>query len=196
MENDDHVTFSAADALAASRTHRERQQTQLNRHLHACKLRLKRFITANPDKTWIVYKVPLVVIGSALKEAKTIINSIIHSLRSDGFSVDYLGSNIIFISWKSARHERKRDYVNEAILGDHAHRSASRLLSASRHAAAAAATAPATGAAGHQVMALTAQNLNRLQLPPPLVVSDVDRTRNRLNREIEKRIQMYANRAA
>jgi len=120
--------------------------------------------------------VPMVVVGSALREAKSVLNHMIHSLKNDGFSVDYLGSNLIFISWKPAAINSKyevKDYVRHAQLGF-----PSEKRSRKHHEA-------------PTIVPLTQENLNRTGPGPPVYVSDTERTKARLDREIQKRLQVY-----
>lgn len=173
MEEDSHVRFTAHDATRANGMFYVREHQSHNKHLNACKLRLKRFISEHPEQTFLVYQVPLVVVGSALREAKAVLNHMIHSLKNDGFSAEYLGSNLLFISWKPAANNPKnevKDYVRHAQMGFPAERR-------NKHR--------------HRVVPLTQENLERQGPGPPMPVSDVERTKARLDREIQKRMQVY-----
>jgi len=109
-----------------------------------------------------------------LREA--VLNHMIHSLRNDGFSTEYLGSNLLFISWKAAvtnpKHEVK-DYVRHAQMGFPAERRSSK-----RHQ-------------DPTVVPLTQENLRRTGPGPPLSVSDTVHTKTRMDREIQRRLQVY-----
>ena len=170
MEEDDMPRLTAADATRANALFFEREHNSHNRHVRACKGRLQRFIRDHPEQTFLVYQVPMVVVGSALREAKSVINHMIHALRADGFDAAYLGSNLIFISWRPAtpnpRHAVK-DYVRHAQMGFPATRSRTR------------------------VVPLTSENLAKRGPGPPVAVSDVERTKMRMDREISKRLQQY-----
>ena len=176
MEEDSHVRFTANDATKANGMFFVREHQSHNKHLNACKLRLKRFISEHPEQTFLVYQVPLVVVGSALREAKAVLNHMIHSLKNDGFSAEYLGSNLLFISWKPAvnnPNNEVKDYVRHAQMGFPAER-----RNKHRH--------------HRTVVPLTQENLERQRGPgPPMPVSDVERTKARLDREIQKRMQVY-----
>jgi len=175
MEEDSYINFNAADATRANGMYYTREHQAHNKHLNACKLRLQRFIKEHPEQTFLVYQVPMVVVGSALREAKSVLNHMIHSLRNDGFSADYLGSNLIFISWKPAtineRHEVK-DYVTHAQMGFPSEKRSRKQQ-------------PPT------VVPLTQENLRRTGPGPPVHVSDTERTKARMDREIQKRLQVY-----
>jgi hypothetical protein len=174
MEEDSHVRFTANDATKANGMFFVREHQSHNKHLNACRLRLKRFISQHPEQTFLVYQVPLVVVGSALREAKSVLNHMIHSLRNDGFSAEYLGSNLLFISWKAAANNPKnevKDYVRHAQMGFPTERR-------NKHRQ-------------RTIVPLTQENLERRGPGPPLFVSDVERTKARLDREIQKRMQVY-----
>tara|TARA_Y100001936_G_C16086897_1_gene682425 strand:- start:3611 stop:4243 length:633 start_codon:yes stop_codon:yes gene_type:complete len=176
MEEDSLIRFTASDATRANVNFYNREHEAHRKHLNACKLRLKRFITEHPEQTFLVYQVPLVVVGSALREAKAILNHMIHSLKIDGFNAAYLGSNLLFISWKSADPDSRtnvKDYVKHAQLGFPSERK-----KRSSHR-------------GENVVPLTQENLELRGPGPPLLVSDVERTKERLDREIQKRMQNY-----
>lgn len=175
-EDDSYIKLTALDATRANGMYHQREHQGHNKHLNACKLRLKRFITEHPEQTFLVYQVPMVVVGSALREAKSVLNHMIHSLRGDGFAAEYLGSNLIFISWKAAvanpEHE-VQDYVRHAQLGFPSERRARRRNDAP------------------VVVPLTQENLQRSGPGAPVAVSDTERTRARMDREIRKRLQAY-----
>ena len=176
MEDDSYINFNASDATRANGMHYTREHQSHNKHLNACKLRLKRFLKEHPEQTFLIYQVPMVVVGSALREAKSVLNHMIHSLRNDGFSAEYLGSNLIFISWKAAvtnsKHEVK-DYVRHAQMGFPSERRPRK-----RHE-------------DPTIVALTQENLRRTGPGSPIDVSDTERTKTRMDREIQKRLQVY-----
>lgn len=177
MEEDSKIILSASDATKANGMYHVREHQSHNKHVNACKLRLKRFLREHPEQTFLVYQVPLVVVGSALREAKSILNHMIHSLRNDGFSVDYLGSNFLFISWKPATPNTNevKDYVQHAQMGFPSERRRRRGV-----------------VGGHStVVPLTQENLQQRGPGPPVVVSDADRTASRMNREIQRRLKIY-----
>jgi hypothetical protein len=174
--HEDSVRLSASDATQANGKYHLREHQSHNKHLNACKLRLKRFVGEHPEQTFLVYQVPMVVVGSALREAKGILNHIIHSLRTDGFSAEYLGSNLLFISWSAAPRNslyEVQDYVQHAQMGFPSAERRSRRKNVSH------------------VVPLTAENIERRGPGPPMVITDVERTKARLDREIQKRIQVY-----
>lgn len=165
------MQFTASDATRANAEHYQKEQQAHNKHLNACKLRLRRFIREQPQQTFLVYQVPIIVIGSALREAKSVINHMIHSLRKDGFSAEYLGSNLLFISWKAARRENVvNDYVKHAELGFPGERRRT---------------------ATHVIAPLTRENIQRRGPGPAIIMNDTERTKARLDREILKRMQRY-----
>ena len=173
-EEDSHIRFTASDATRANGLYHQREHQSHNKHLNACKVRLKRFIQEHPEQTFLVYQVPMVVVGSALREAKSVLNHMIHSLRNDGFVVEYLGSNLLFISWKAAvanPENEVKDYVRHAQMGFPSevrrHRSST------------------------TVVPLTQENLQRRGPGPPVTVSDTERTKARMDREIQKRLEIY-----
>ncbi len=169
------VRFSASDATRAHGMHATREIQSYTKHLNACKVRLKRFISEHPDQTFLVYAVPMIVVGSALRDAKAILNHMIHRLREDGFTAHYLGSNLIFIQWQpSERHDWPKDYVQGA-----AHQRATHQTRAS-----------AVGAS-YPLTQENVQDLERRGPGPPVVVSDQDRVKFRLDNEIKKRLTSY-----
>lgn len=176
MEEDSYVNFNASDATRANGMYYTREHQSHNKHLNACKLRLQRFIREHPEQTFLVYQVPMVVVGSALREAKSVLNHMIHSLRNDGFSAEYLGSNLLFISWKPAttnpEHEVK-DYVKHAQMGFPSEKRSRKHRE------------PPT------IVPLTQENLRRSGPGPPINISDTERTKTRMDREIQKRLQVY-----
>lgn len=176
-EDNSYIQFTASDATRANGAYYQREYYTNSKHVNACKLRLKRFITDHPEQTFLIYQVPMVVIGSALRDAKTVLNHIIHSLRNDGFCAEYLGSNLLFISWNAAAsndRQKVKDYVEQAQLGFDPRRRIRR-------------------PAAPTVVPLTKENLVRNGPGPPLPVSDNDRIKARMNREIQQRLQIYAN---
>ena len=176
MEEDSYINFNASDATRANGMYYTREHQSHNKHLNACKLRLQRFIRDHPEQTFLIYQVPMVVVGSALREAKAVLNHMIHSLRNDGFSVEYLGSNLIFISWKPAamnKNNEVKDYVRHAQMG---------FPSEKR---------PRKQREEPTVVSLTQENLRKTGPGPPMHVSDTERTKARMDREIQKRLQIY-----
>ena len=67
MEDDSYITLNASDATRANGMYHAREHQSHNKHLNACKLRLQRFIKEHPDQTFLIYQVPMVVVGSALR---------------------------------------------------------------------------------------------------------------------------------
>lgn len=175
MEEDSYIHFNASDATRANGMYYTREHQSHNKHLNACKLRLKRFLQEHPEQTFLIYQVPMVVVGSALREAKSVLNHMIHSLKNDGFSAHYLGSNLIFISWKpavtNAKHEIK-DYVRHAQMGFPSEKRSQKRQEPT-------------------VVPLTQENLRRTGPGAPINVSDTERTKTRIDREIQKRLQVY-----
>jgi hypothetical protein len=175
-EEDLNINLTASDATRANGMYYVREHQSHNKHLNACKLRLRRFIKEHPEQTFLVYQVPMVVVGSALREAKSVLNHMIHSLRNDGFSAEYIGSNLIFISWKAAVEKGRdevKDYVRHAQMGFPSEKR-SRKENKER-----------------TIVPLTEENLQRRGPGSPIVVSDTERTRARMDREIQKRLQVY-----
>ena len=175
-EEDSYLHFTASDATKANGMYYQREHQSHNKHLNACKVRLKRFIMEHPEQTFLVYQVPMVVVGAALREAKSVLNHMIHALRNDGFTAEYLGSNLIFISWKPATsnpNNEVKDYVRHAQMGFPVER-----RSRKQHQA-------------PMVLPLTQENLQRTGPGPPVNVSDTERTKVRMEREIQKRLQVY-----
>ncbi len=169
MEDDSLIRFSASDATREHEVHALRETHSYTKHLNACKTRLRRFIKEHPEQTFLVYAVPMIVVGSALRDAKSIINHIIHRLRKDGFDSHYLGSNLIFIQWNaSERHDGPHDYVT---------------ASKKRRSVATSnlVTTP-----------LTSDALAARRGPgPPIIVSDQERTKARLEYEMQRRLSSY-----
>ena len=175
-EEDSYISFSASDATRANGMYHNREHQSHNKHLNGCKMRLKRFIQEHPEQTFLIYQVPMVVVGSALREARSVLNHMIHSLKNDGFSAEYLGSNLLFISWKAAVANPKhavKDYVSHAQMGFPSERRSRKRQQEP------------------MVVSLTQENLQRTGPGPPANVSDTERTKARRDREIQKRLQVY-----
>lgn len=172
------LRFSAMDATRAHAQHMAKEEQGYKRHLHACKLRLKRFIRDHPTQTHLVYQVPMVVVGYALRDAKLVLNHIIHQLRKDGFVAHYLGSNIIFISWEPAAPRAQTkvlDYVQEATM--HVQPA---VYAPSLHAREAPTVVP-----------LSQMHLQRRGPGPSIRVGNHGLTKTRLDRELQKRLAVY-----
>ena len=93
------VRFTARDAASASASSLQKTYFTYSRFANACRVRLKRFVSEHPEQKFLVYAVPLVLMGGALHEPKIALNHVIHELKRDGFDASYLGENLIFISW-------------------------------------------------------------------------------------------------
>ena len=95
----DSVRFTAKEAVSASTSSLQKTYFTYSRFANACRVRLKRFVHEHPEQKFLVYAVPLVLMGGALHEPKVALNHVIHELKRDGFDASYLGENLIFISW-------------------------------------------------------------------------------------------------
>jgi hypothetical protein len=114
----DIVKFTAKDAAAAARQASERSTFAYSRFSNACRVRLKRFVTDHPNQKFMIYAVPLVLAGGALHDAREAINHVIHDLQRDGFHAQYLGENLIYISWSTpVSNQKVNDYVSLATIG-------------------------------------------------------------------------------
>jgi hypothetical protein len=174
MEELQEIRFSAADAARRNGEHAEREYHAYRRFTTACKARLQRFITEHPEQTFLVYAVPMVIVGASLKDAKGAINHIIHDLKKEGFDAYYLGENLIFIQWKPAprgQYEVK-DYVEGALAPRRSRQ-----------------VVPPT----QQSLQAHGQLSHRSQRGPgaPIIASDSERYKLRLERELHDRMQSY-----
>lgn len=114
----DTVKFTARDAATAGRQAGEKSYFMYSRFANACRVRLKRFVTDHPTQKFMIYAVPLVLVGGALHDARDAINHVMHELQRDGFFARYLGENLIYISWSPATATKHvNDYVYEATIG-------------------------------------------------------------------------------
>ena len=115
----DSVKFTAKDAAAAASTLVERNYHTYGRFANACRVRLRRFVQENPQQQFMLYKVPLVLMGGALHEPVAALNHIIHQLKRDGFDASSVGENLIFISWYHMADANSRfavpDYVSTSV---------------------------------------------------------------------------------
>lgn len=199
MDGEAPIRLSAADATRANGLHRQREHAAHARHLHACKARLRRFVREHPEQTFIVYQVPLVVVGSALREARSVINHMIHSLRADGFRTEYLGSNLLFISWRSAASDPRyvvQDYVERSLLSPDAATPTTHWWAANSGGGNATTattddnsykeTRATRGAAPHLVVPPTAGAIWQHQQ-----ATQTERTRHRMDDEIRRRLRAY-----
>lgn len=114
----DTVKFTARDAATVARQANEKSYFAYTRFANACRVRLKRFVTDHPAQKFMIYAVPLVLVGGALHDAREAINHVIHELHRDGFGAQYLGENLIYISWSSTPSTKSvNDYVSQATVG-------------------------------------------------------------------------------
>ena len=174
MEEIGDLRFSARDATRTHGEHVLREFHGYSRFATACKARLKRFATEHPTQTFLIYSVPMVIVGAALRDARAVINHIIHDLKKNGFNAHYLGSNLIFIQWKRAEEQEEyivQDYIEDAMRGN--------------------------GASGATVNVLptvvppTRDAIARRGPGPPVVVSESVQNKLRLNKAIEERQRLY-----
>lgn len=179
MEDDSVARFTASDAMRMNEDRIRREFHGYARFAIACKARLRRFITEHPSQTYLVYAVPAVVVGSALRDARGVINHIIHVLHADGFRANYLGSNLIFISWDAAPippQLKVSDHVSAALnIGPSPAaptRSSSRVRFDAHHDNAMPGV-PVDGPG------------------PPMILSDTDTYRRRLDAAISNRMSEY-----
>ena len=173
MEELTDVRFSAQDATRAHGNHIIREYHGYSRFAAACKARLKRFSIEHPTQTFLIYSVPMVIVGAALRDARLVINHIIHELKKDGFQAQYLGSNLIFIQWKRAEEQKDfvvNDYVEDALRGSSSSGAVVNTLT----------IVPPTRAA-----------IARRGPGQPITVSDNERNKLRLDQEVAARMKNY-----
>lgn len=173
MEELTDVRFSAHDATRAHGDHVVREYYGYSRFAAACKARLKRFSIEHPTQTFLIYSVPMVIVGAALRDARAVINHIIHDLKKDGFDAQYLGSNLIFIQWKRAEEQKEfavKDYVEHALRGS----------SVSGAVVNTPTIVPPTRAA-----------ISQRGPGQAIIVSDSERNKKRLDEEIATRMKNY-----
>lgn len=173
MEELTDVRFSAHDATRAHGDHVVREYHGYSRFATACKARLKRFSLEHPTQTFLIYSVPMVIVGAALRDARAVINHIIHDLKKDGFEAQYVGSNLIFIQWKKAEEQEDfvvKDYVEDALRGS-----------------------SASGAVVNTPMIVPPTRAAIAHRGPgqPIGVSDNERNKMRLDQEITARMKNY-----
>lgn len=114
------MEFNANQASRAGEAAAQRRYYNYSQFASACKSRLKRFVKENPTQTHMIYAVPLVVPGAALFDPKTAINHVIHKLKEDNFNAQYVGENLVYISWKIKKNKsyEVKDYVGCAVSGN------------------------------------------------------------------------------
>lgn len=177
MEDITDVRFSAHDATRAHGDHVVREYHGYSKFASACKARLRRFSLEHPTQTFLIYSVPMVIAGAALRDARAVINHIIHTLKRDGFDAQYLGSNLIFIQWKRAEDQEKyvvNDYVEDALRGG-----------------------SAPGGVGSTAMGPVVVPPTRAAIArrgpgqPTIIMSDGERHKARMDQDIAARMQNY-----
>lgn len=167
MEPARHISISASEATRRNGDFAERSYHAYGHYTAACRTRLKRFIEEHPDQTFLVYSVPMVIVGAALRDARGIINHIVHSLKSDGFDAHYLGDNLIFIQWeKAAQRHTIEDHVGTALVG--------------------ASTSASLGTLSHRTERARSNDVR-----PVVTVSDKDAYAQRLENEMKQRMITY-----
>ena len=83
--------------------------------LKKCHHRIK--TTAQREHDYCFYKVPEFIFGIPIYNLSGCICFIIYKLRKNGFSVNYIYPNYIFISWKKSAEEEEAEY--NSILKNH-----------------------------------------------------------------------------
>lgn len=109
------MKFTAKDAAQIGRQSLERSYTTYSKFANACRVRLQRFVTEHPEQKFMIYAIPLVLVGGALHDGRETINHVMHELHRDGFRAAYLGENLIYITWATPEDVPKvNDYIAQA----------------------------------------------------------------------------------
>ena len=104
----------ARELTATNGMHLEREAKKFEKHYDACVTRLKRFAKDHPERTSLLYAVPIVLVGSALRDAKATLNYVVNRLLEAGLDASYVGENLVFIKWEAAvpKGSLTRDHVS------------------------------------------------------------------------------------